>query len=173
MASNSPPRAAGSKNGLKSTQVKSASSNGPTKGKGRVILPPNAPDAPLDQSEVSNIAPKAPQTAQDYQHSPNGLSTTSSTNPASTVNRKKQKRREKQAARLAAEQQTTAETRPPQPAVDAPYKDFDYRSAQPPPPTTNGFDYAASDYDEADRYEPAEGEDLYYTDDDGHLYERT
>ncbi|KAI4094342.1 MAG: hypothetical protein LQ344_002242 [Seirophora lacunosa] len=173
MASNSPPRAAGSKNGLKSTQVKSASSNGPTKGKGRVVLPPKAPDAPLDQSEVSNIASQAPQTAQDYQPSPNGLSTTSSTNPASTVNRKKQKRREKQAARLAAEQQTTPETRAPQPAVDAPYNDFDYRSAQPPPPTTNGFDYAASDYDEADRYEPAEGEDLYYTDDDGHLYERT
>ncbi|KAL9015829.1 MAG: hypothetical protein Q9185_006796 [Variospora sp. 1 TL-2023] len=172
MASNAPSRAAGSKNNLKATQVKSTAGNGPTKGKERAVMPLTTPDAPLDQSDGSKPAPQAPLTTQDNQHSPNGVSTTSSTNAASSVNRKKQKRREKQAARLAAEQQSTAENREPQPSVNAAYNGFSYGDAD-PPPTLNGFDYGASDYGEADRYEPAEGEDLYYTDDDGHLYERT
>jgi hypothetical protein len=96
-----------------------------------------------------------------------------------TVNRKKQKRREKQAARLAAAepQNSTPVLDRSQGYVDAsdtPYRDLDYAmSATQAQINANGYDYGVSDYDDPDQYEPGEGEDLYYTDEDDRLLEKS
>lgn len=98
---------------------------------------------------------------------------------APTVNRKKQKRREKQAARLAAaesqnETATLAQSQGYVDGSDTPYRDLDYAmSATQAQINANGYDYGVSDYDDADQYEPGEGEDLYYTDEDDRLLEKT
>lgn len=60
------------------------------------------------------------------------------------VNRKKQKRREKQAARQAAEQDQKQNTNVP--------------------------DYGDPEFDDHDQFDPADGDDLYYTDDEGQAY---
>ena len=85
------------------------------------------------------------------------------------VNKKKQKRRQKQAARLAAEQ--------PQPTLSNPAKKADPvheqaydGSAVRSKVKENGFSHETSDYDDAEQYEPIDGEDSYYTDDEGRLY---
>lgn len=86
-----------------------------------------------------------------------------------TVNRKKQKRRQKQAARLAAEQPPKAG--PESSAGHAPnghlspsHTGYEQSAAQSRGPV-NGTSYGHSDID--DPYEPQEGEDLYYSDEDG------
>ncbi|KAL8733268.1 MAG: hypothetical protein Q9181_003663 [Wetmoreana brouardii] len=148
------------------------SNNGPTKGKEPGLQLANNPYAPIDQSNPNASTSSPPQPNHDSKPSQNGVPTDPPSNPAPTVNRKKQKRREKQAARAAAEQKMSVESRVAQPATNGAYPDFAYGLAE-PPPTLNGFDYGASDYEGADQYEPAEGEDLYYTDEDGHLYEKS
>lgn len=133
----------------------------------------NNPYAQLDQSNHDRSSSAASQLNNDNEKpAMNGHSGTLPSSTAPNVNRKKQKRREKQAARLAAEQQSSAAPTPAQPAAHGAHQGFAYGNAG-PPPTLNGFNYAASEYDDANPYEPAEGEDLYYTDDDGHLYERS
>ena len=95
------------------------------------------------------------------------------------VNRKKQKRREKQAARLAA-----AESQDLAPALDQvqacveaskpPYRDTGYAISGTQARTmANGYDYGVSDYEDPDQYEPGDGEDLYYTDEDDQLLEKS
>ena len=99
-------------------------------------------------------------------------------NEAPTVNRKKQKRRQKQAARLAAAEQhfPAAAGGQGQAYVDArdtPYHELAHgRSTTQAQTGTNGYDYGTSDYDDPDQYEPGEGEDLYYTDEDDRLLEK-
>ncbi|KAL8933508.1 MAG: hypothetical protein Q9216_006333 [Gyalolechia sp. 2 TL-2023] len=172
MPLNTRPRAAGSKKNTKTTATKQSSNNEPVKDSKSSSQLSVGLGTPKDAPNVTDAASSTSQVDEDNHPSANGVSAHSPSAPAPTVNRKKQKRREKQAARLVAEQQLAAESRAAQPAVNPPYKDFAYGLAE-PPATLNGFDYGASDYDEADQYEPAEGEDLYYTDDDGHLYERS
>ncbi|KAL8838759.1 MAG: hypothetical protein Q9170_002008 [Blastenia crenularia] len=172
MPLNTRPRAAGSKKNTKSTNAKTLSGYGPIKDSTTSVQPSDMLQNPTNPIEANKTDLPIPQSVEDSHQRANGVPTASSATPAPTVNRKKQKRREKQAARQAAEQEMTAEARAAQPPANPPYKDFPYGIAG-PPPTLNGFDYGASDYDEADQYEPAEGEDLYYTDDDGHLYERS
>lgn len=82
---------------------------------------------------------------------------------AAGVNRKKQKRREKQAARQAAEQDQKQNTNVrnghmPHGQSTSPY------SAQQVP------DYGDPEFDDHDQFDPADGDDLYYTDDEGQAY---
>ncbi|KAL9594959.1 MAG: hypothetical protein Q9219_006739 [cf. Caloplaca sp. 3 TL-2023] len=172
MPSNTRPRAAGSKKNTKSTAAKTPPINIPSQDTGSGTQSSNVSSNLVAPPDPKQAIPPNNQPLENSLHSANGVSATSSAAPGPTVNRKKQKRREKQAARLAAEQQSAAGYRAAQPATDPPYKEFAYGLAEHPAPL-NGFDYGPLDYDEADQYEPAEGEDLYYTDDDGHLYERT
>ena len=172
MPSKERPRAAGSKKITKSTTAKPTSNDAPTKGPESSTQPSNISSTPISHPDMNESAPTTSRPVDDDQHSANGVPVESSDRPVPAVNRKKQKRREKQAARLAAEQQQTVESRAAQAATDAPYKDFAYELAE-PPAALNGFNYGASEYGDAEQYEPAEGEDLYYTDEDGHLYERS
>ena len=98
---------------------------------------------------------------------------------APAVNRKKQKRREKQAARLAAAEPQNPASVLDQgqgyvDASDTPYQGLNYAmSATQAQMNANGYDYGVSDYEEPDQYEPGEGEDLYYTDEDDRLLEKS
>lgn len=90
------------------------------------------------------------------------------------VNKKKQKRRQKQAARLAAEQPVPKNSTPPRDhgkenniAYPENHRISDARARV----QANGFDYGALEYDDPGQYEPAEGEDLYFTDDEGREYQ--
>ncbi|KAL8680675.1 MAG: hypothetical protein Q9186_003160 [Xanthomendoza sp. 1 TL-2023] len=173
MPSNARPRPAASKGTSKPTAAKSTINNGLTKGMDFTMQPSNNPYAQLDQSNHNRSSSPASQAVNSEAPTMNGFSTSLPSDAAPSVNRKKQKRREKQAARLAAEQQSSAaSSRPAQPAAKGAHQAFAYGHAE-APTTLNGFDYPGSEYDDADPYEPAEGEDLYYTDDDGHLYERS
>lgn len=92
-------------------------------------------------------------------------------NGATGVNKKKQKRRQKQAARLAAEH-PSSKLIPSQDFVKN--RNFEYKrnvtEFTEESQHLNGYGHAASDYDDAEQYEPAEGEDLYYTDEDARAY---
>ena len=94
-------------------------------------------------------------------------------NAATGVNKKKQKRRQKQAARLAAEH-PSSKSSPSQDFVNN--RSFEYKRINTEftdeSPQLNGYGHAASDYDDAEQYEPAEGEDLYYTDEDARAYHK-
>ncbi|KAL8732865.1 MAG: hypothetical protein Q9166_002466 [cf. Caloplaca sp. 2 TL-2023] len=171
MPSNARPRPAGSKNTSKSSAPKSTTKNGPLKDSDPNLQPSNNPYAQLDQSN-SNRSPSVSRAVDNDKQAVVGNSGSLPSDAAPAVNRKKQKRREKQAARAAAEQQSSATSRGAQPAVNGAYQELTYGLAE-PPATLNGFDYGAPEYDDAGQYEPAEGEDLYYTDDDGHLYEKS
>ncbi|KAL8797947.1 MAG: hypothetical protein Q9182_007093 [Xanthomendoza sp. 2 TL-2023] len=172
MPSNARPRPAASKSTGKATAAKSTVNNGLTKGMDANVQPSNNPYAQLDQSSHNRSSSSASQPVNSEAPAMNGFPTSLPSDPAPSVNRKKQKRREKQAARLAAEQQSSAaSSRTAQAAANGTHQGFPYGNAEPPTPL-NGFDYPGSEYDDADPYEPAEGEDLYYTDDDGHLYEK-
>ena len=102
-------------------------------------------------------------------------STDGTDNAGPTVNRKKQKRRLKQAARLAAEKPATVGSSSNQAYVDsnaAAYNGTGYalpatqtHSAQ---VSANGYDY---EYDDAE-YEPEEGEDQFYSDENARLREK-
>lgn len=89
------------------------------------------------------------------------------------VNKKKQKRRQKQAARLAAEK-PQSQSSPSQGFAcsnDIGYHDIPREVGQAHSRAkANGFDYGASDYDDAEQDEPVDVEDRYYTDDEGRLY---
>lgn len=91
------------------------------------------------------------------------------------VNKKKQKRRQKQAARLAAELPTPRKSSSPRDHSkenDVTYQDNHTRSEVRARVQANGYDYGALEYDDPGQYEPAEGEDLYFTDDEGRDYHK-
>ena len=84
------------------------------------------------------------------------------------VNRKKQKRRQKQAARLAAEQPLKAGFQPSKNGhIHSPHTGHEYSDSQ-PRASANGVGYGPSDTEDA--YDARNGDDLYYTDEDGRLY---
>lgn len=116
--------------------------------------------APKDSSGAKGAHNDASNTAVD------------STNPA--VNRKKQKRRQKQAARLAAEQELSGNIGAEMDYVDNGHVSYNSNGHihEPSKDQTSQeeFDYGDPDFDDAGQYEPVEGEDLYYTDDEGRIY---
>ena len=82
-----------------------------------------------------------------------------------TVNRKKQKRRQKQAARLAAEQPVRmAQGHTHNGHIPSSLNMYEQPGMQ-PQGLVNGEDYVPQDID--DPYEPRDGEDLCYSDEDG------
>lgn len=94
-------------------------------------------------------------------------------NGAVNVNKKKQKRRQKQAARLAAEQPRSAQLSSTQEFVkneDTAFREAYDISASFSGVQGNNFDHNTSDYEDPEHYEPIEGDDSYYTDDEGRLY---
>lgn len=98
----------------------------------------------------------------------------STENGATSVNKKKQKRRQKQAARLAAEQPPPRRPKSPRDQSKESgiaYHDNNEISDARSQAQANGFDYGAFEYDDPEQYEPAEGEDLYFTDDEGRQYQ--
>ncbi|KAI9831574.1 MAG: hypothetical protein M1819_004806 [Sarea resinae] len=81
-------------------------------------------------------------------------------------NRKKQKRRQKQAARLAAEQGLAHDDMPEGLSRQGSQQDdgaFHSRTTRP------GTHFANADGEDLDQFEPAEGEDMYYTDEEGRI----
>ncbi|KAL8838864.1 MAG: hypothetical protein Q9205_000292 [Flavoplaca limonia] len=172
MPSNARPRPGGSKTTAKSTATNSTSYHGPNQGPESSTQASNNPYAQLDESNHNRSSSSTSQVTNVGKQTVNGVSGIPPLDAAPSVNRKKQKRREKQAARIAAEQKSSAAPRATQSAANDTYQQFAYGLAE-PPAALNGFDYGGSEYDDAGQYEPAEGEDLYYTDDDGHLYERS
>lgn len=112
---------------------------------------------------------------QDFIKTTNQLQAVNLENPMDNVttgvNKKKQKRRQKQAARLAAEK-PPSESNVSQGVNgrDVPFQNTSYENTEPGGGgQANGYDYT-SDYEDPEQYEPAEGEDLYFTDDEGRLY---
>ncbi|ODH53438.1 hypothetical protein GX48_00268 [Paracoccidioides brasiliensis] len=103
--------------------------------------------------------------------------TTATTTTVTGVNRKKQKRRQKQAARLAAEQHLKDGSQSPGAASqngytrnthwDDPDDHLPLKEYSSSRPNQNYFD---SHLDDPNHYDPAEGDDLYSTDDEGHIY---
>jgi hypothetical protein len=94
-------------------------------------------------------------------------------NGAPGVNKKKQKRRQKQAARLAAEQPPPRQAnsqRDHSKDSNYAYQDSRKKTDGRPRVQTNGYDYGALEYDDPGQDEAADGEDLYFTDDDGRQY---
>ena len=103
----------------------------------------------------------------------NGTTANGTVDAAPTINRKKQKRRQKQAARLAAEQSSAAGSTASQVFIEpnaTAYRDLDHAMSA-TQNRQNGYNYGPSEYDDPE-YEPGEGEDLYYTDDDDRLLEK-
>lgn len=90
------------------------------------------------------------------------------------VNRKKQKRRQKQAARMAAEQQMSNKLGARTTSGENGHASYSNAGQNHEPskgqPGHGGFEYGDPDYDDPEQYEPEEGEDLYYTDDEGRIY---
>ena len=90
------------------------------------------------------------------------------TKEAAGGNRKKQKRRMKEAAKKAAEQTDPVGSNHAQDFSNYANKTYQVLMKQMASYNgqgeANGYDYEASDYDDADRYEPDEGDDMYYTD---------
>lgn len=110
----------------------------------------------------------------------NGSSANGVEHVAPAVNRKKQKRRQKQAARLAAEQPLATGSTPDQAYMNASttaYKDLEYAmsstQAQMAQIEANGYSFGPSEYGDGEEYEPGEGEDQYYTDEDDRLLEKS
>ena len=170
----------GPKNPLKRAPSKAAPDNGILKAKdtGAQVNPANPPPPTANPKTTPPLPMMAP-VAQDARTSDSqsvamnpGASAVDSL--ASGVNRKKQKRRQKQAARLAAEQTQPTGPNPPQAFAgngNTTHQDHLIgMSASQAQVQSNGYDYGASDLDDPDQYEPGEGEDLYYTDDEGRLY---
>ncbi|KAI9810772.1 MAG: Stress response protein nst1 [Thelocarpon impressellum] len=95
---------------------------------------------------------------------------------AAGVNRKKQKRREKQAARQAAEQQGVAHSgRSTQESYAGNghlhSSREDYRLSPAPLAPRQDLGFAEQGYDDHDQYEGADRDDLYYSDEEGQLYQ--
>ena len=94
-------------------------------------------------------------------------------NVAPSVNKKKQKRRQKQAARLAAELPTPRHSNSP--PGHSRENDVAHQGNHKLPEVrarvqANGYNYGALDYGDPGQYEAAEGDDLYFTDEEGREY---
>ena len=143
-------------------------------------LPNAASSSRISKADTTN-GTGSPQALQASVGEPlvvNGIAANGTEKSAPAVNRKKQKRRQKQAARLAAEQPSAARPTSGQAYVDAnanAYEKSEYpmstKQAQVAQFDANGYGYGPSEYDDPE-YEPGEGEDLYYTDDDHRLLEK-
>lgn len=189
MPLNTNPRASGSKNPTK-TATSNINGSGQTVAKAdhpKVSENPTSP--PLTAAHASGTSKTAPigsaqdpriaQAAFGEPKAVNGTITNGAENPGPAVNRKKQKRRQKQAARLAAEQPSAAGSASGQAYIDAnetAYKGLHYAMPSTQASTAqveaNGYGYGLSEYDDPE-YEPGEGEDLYYTDEDDRLLEKS
>ncbi len=169
--------ASGPKNPLKRATSKAVADNEVLKAKGTNTQTSSA-NPQLNTVDPTTILPPPsmapaaqnprPTNSQPVADNPD---TNSGDGTASSVNRKKQKRRQKQAARLATEQSQpgSAQTF----AGNGSNTHHDHPrgiSAAQSQVQANGYDYGASDYEDPEQYEPGEGEDLYYTDDEGRLY---
>ncbi|KAL9611216.1 MAG: hypothetical protein Q9167_004130 [Letrouitia subvulpina] len=165
MPSNTQSRASGSKNTVNSNAPK-ATSNGSID-KGAKSTNAKRSSASTSKNDQNSAPPPTSQTTQNEPQVQNGGLSTGETDQAPSVNRKKQKRREKQAARLAAEKQAKPEGLPP----DETYREAGYGFAT-EDSVSNGYNYGPSDYYDPGQFEPMEGDDMYYTDDDGHLLEK-
>ena len=113
---------------------------------------------------------------QDFIKTTNQLQAVTFENPmdniTSGVNKKKQKRRQKQAARLAAENPPSeSNVSPGVNGRDVPYQNSSHESteARGRGGQADGYENGVSDYEDPEHYEPAEGEDVYFTDDEGRL----
>ena len=161
---------------------KTTPNNGSSKAKHPVKpqqLDPSPPDNTGNQENVPPGMAKAAQSegVRDTQQQATDSLVDSANGPnngENAVNRKKQKRRQKQAARLAAEQPQSHHPRSVQGHLENSnlhYQNSTYAqdAAQTSIPP-NGYDYGTSGFDDQEEYEPGEGEDLYYTDEEGRLY---
>ena len=170
--------ASGPKNPLKRAPSKAVPDNGALKAKGtnsqtNTTNPPPAIADPKTTSAPPSMAPVA-QNSQTTNNLAANQGMNAEDGTASSVNRKKQKRRQKQAARLAAEQVQSIGPNAAQGFIGhggSIHQDHLHGiSTAQSKARANGYDYGASDYDDPGHYEPGEGEDLYYTDDEGRLY---
>ena len=184
MPSKSSSRGAGPNNPTKNASAKTNGSAEPTASTNADSAQSSSHMRPIEAFKGNTPTSKLP----TNQHPPssnlqpklvNGTPTDQNNREVPAVNRKKQKRREKQAARLAA-----AETQNLDPSLDhtkgyvnnseTPYQNLEYSmSATQAQMNVNGYDYGVSDYEDPDLYEPGEGEDLYYTDEDDRLLEKS
>ena len=136
-------------------------------------LAPPSNDSSLKESTLTSVTTAV----QEFIKTTNQLQAINIENPidnfATGVNKKKQKRRQKQAARLAAEN-SSSQSNPSREfasSSEVAYQDGQYEASEARVRVeANGFEFGASDYEDPEQYEPVEGEDLYFTDDDGRLY---
>lgn len=176
MPANTNPHNSGTTKPSKQATSKTTTNTGATKGVNSAKPQANT----VYSSKVSS--PKEPSlnsvtsAVQDFIKTTNQLQAVNLESPMDNfttgVNKKKQKRRQKQAARLAAEK-PTSESNVSQEVNgrDVQYDTASYESTEARGRgQSNGYDYGASDYEDPEQYEPAEGEDLYFTDDEGRLY---
>ena len=173
MPSNTNPHTAGTTKPSKQTSSKTTTTIGAVKAVNFAKAQPNAVGLPPNTSSPRQVpvnhVDQATVKSTDQEEA---VSIDNLVDNATTgVNKKKQKRRQKQAARLAAEH-PSAKSNPSQDFVNngsLKYKrnitEFTEES-----PHLNGYGHAASDYDGADQYEPAEADDLYYTDEDARAF---
>ena len=168
----------GAKSSLKRAPSKAFPDNGALKAKGTnpQINPASLPPVTVDPKTTlppPNMAAPNSQTM-NSQPAADNLGANSGDGTASGVNRKKQKRRQKQAARLAAGQAHPAGPNSTLTfagnGISTHHDHLPGLAAAGSQIQANGYDYGASDYDNPEQYEPGEGEDLYYTDDEGRLY---
>lgn len=163
-----PPKQASSKTATNTGIAKGVSA---TKAQTKSLaLPSNA--SSLKESTLDSVTTAV----QEFIKTTNQLQAINIENPidnvATGVNKKKQKRRQKQAARLAAEN-SSSQSNPSREFVsssDVAYQDQDVLAEARAHVEANGYEFPLSDYEDPEQYEPVEGEDLYFTDDDGRLY---
>ncbi len=86
------------------------------------------------------------------------------------VNRKKQKRRQKQAARLAAEQSLSNEYTSEDGVNTKSTNHSHLRQHTQPQTAQHSLDYGDPDFDYPEQFEPAEGDDQDYVDEEGRVY---
>lgn len=162
----------------KQASSKTATGTGAAKGLGAVQDPRKSLVTPSNGSSLKDSTLNSVTTAvQEFIKTTNQLQAINKEIPidnvAIGVNKKKQKRRQKQAARLAAEN-SSSQSNPSREFVNSneiAYQDSQYEASEARARVeSNGYDYGASDYEDPEQFELVEGEDLYYTDDEGRFY---
>lgn len=173
MPSNTNPHPAGTTKSSKQASTKTTTTIGAVKAVNFVKAQPNLVGPPTNSSSPKQVPVNhvGQATVKTTDQGEGGTIDSLVDNAATGVNKKKQKRRQKQAARLAAEQ-PPSKSNPSQDFVKN--RSFEYKrditNFIEESPHMNGYGHAASDYDDAEQYEPAEGDDLYYTDEDVRAY---
>ena len=184
MPSNTNSRAPGPKSHSKTAPPK-VNGGGPVAPEAKANTAPVKPQTKTKTASTSDSNRKEPvgnPSSQTLDTPADGLRTETGTvstdgteNAGPTVNRKKQKRRLKQAARLAAEKPSTIGSSSNQAYVDSNAAAYNGTGYAPPATqahsaqvSANGYDY---EYDDAE-YEPEEGEDQFYSDENARLREK-